>query len=83
MKLQQGQVWRKDLTLIRIVALERLSVTYKFLGGRESAPTTTHLKMTKKAFCRLIKDAVLLAPNAPAVIDASFSTTPPEAPAAG
>ena len=60
MKLQQGRIWKQGEQYIRIVRLERLAVEYKIakeLGSRDG----THHHATKKEFCRLIKDAVLLA----------------------
>jgi hypothetical protein len=59
MKLQQGQVWRLDQHFIRIVALERLAVDYKLQTDLTSRDGE-HVRSTKKAFCRLIKNAVLL-----------------------
>lgn len=59
MKLQQGQVWLKDGTYIRIVHLERLAVGYKELPDL-AALDGRHLQVTKKTFCRLIKGAELL-----------------------
>jgi hypothetical protein len=75
MKLQQNQVWKVDKTLLRITVLERLSVTYKFIGGEE-VPTHKHLKMTKKAFCRFIKDATLVGTKLP---EAAETLQPPPA----
>ncbi|MBX7208174.1 MAG: hypothetical protein K1X78_07685 [Verrucomicrobiaceae bacterium] len=59
MKLRQGQIWKKDEQLIRIVHLERLSVDYKLIKDMETREGT-HLTATKKEFCRLIKGAELL-----------------------
>lgn len=59
MKLQQGQVWKLDQHFIRIVALERLAVDYKLQTDLTSRDGE-HVRSTKKAFCRLIKNAVLL-----------------------
>ncbi|WPJ96443.1 hypothetical protein SH580_01845 [Coraliomargarita algicola] len=68
MKLAQGQIWKTspevhshagDAVYLRIVELERLSVTYKEM----LAPNTkdgTHKETSKKIFCRLIKNAELL-----------------------
>ncbi|HEX7862859.1 MAG TPA: hypothetical protein VF773_21180 [Verrucomicrobiae bacterium] len=59
MKLQQGQVWKAGDEYLRIVELHRLEVKYKAikdLATREG----THHHVTKKQFCRLIKDASLL-----------------------
>ncbi|MEN9361849.1 MAG: hypothetical protein RL095_3384 [Verrucomicrobiota bacterium] len=60
-KLQQGQVWQKGKSYLRIVHLERLAVDYKELADLSSADGSHH-SATKKEFCRLIKDATLLAP---------------------
>ncbi len=59
LKLQQGQVWKKEGEYFRIVELERLEVKYKAmttLAEREG----THHHVTKKEFCRLIKGATLM-----------------------
>ncbi len=60
MKLQQGQVWKKDDQYYRIVQLERLSVEYKAMKDIFSKHGH-HCKTTKKVFCRLIKGGTLLA----------------------
>ena len=59
MKLKQGQIWKTETAYVRIVELERLSVDFKMM---EDAFTKdgTHKQMTKKEFCRLIKDATLV-----------------------
>lgn len=60
MKLCQGQVWKQGQEYIRIVRLERLEVEYKSmvsLAGKEG----THHVTSKKDFCRLLKQARLLA----------------------
>lgn len=59
MKLKQSQVWKKDDCYFRIVRLERLSVDYKEMPGPNSRQGTHH-HVTKKEFCRMIKDAALL-----------------------
>lgn len=59
MKLQQGQVWKQGEDYIRIVHLERLEVEYKVvknLALREG----THHHVSKKDFCKLIKNATVL-----------------------
>jgi hypothetical protein len=61
MKLQQGQVWKKDAEYLRIVSLQRLAVEYKSMLDPKSKDGTHH-HATKKEFCRLLKNAVLLAP---------------------
>lgn len=59
LKLQQGQMWKKDGQLLRIVHLERLSVGYKEVKNVETKEGEHHT-VTKKEFCRLIKGAELL-----------------------
>ena len=59
MKLAQNQVYRKGDEYIRIVELDRREVQYKAVTNlltREGA----HHRVSKKEFCRLIKDATLL-----------------------
>ncbi|MEI7733421.1 MAG: hypothetical protein WCO56_27870 [Verrucomicrobiota bacterium] len=64
MKLQQSQIWKTQNDFIRIVRVERLVVEYKsarnlkFKGG-------THHHTSKKQFCRLIKEAILISPISP------------------
>ncbi len=61
-KLAQNQVWKREGEYLRIVHLERLAVRYKsmtvLVGGHGP-----HHEVTKKEFCRLIKDATLLSPG--------------------
>lgn len=64
MKLQQGQVWQKGDHFIRLVVLERKSVTFKLLRDLFSTEGP-HTEVSKKEFCRLIKTATLLPPPAP------------------
>ncbi|HEY1173564.1 MAG TPA: hypothetical protein VGH19_19525 [Verrucomicrobiae bacterium] len=59
LKLKQSQVWKLGNSYLRIVKLERLSVEYKDMPSPKTH-LGTHHKLTKKEFCRLIKDAVLL-----------------------
>ena len=59
MKLQQGQIWKKGDEFFRIVECERLSVKYKVLEHPFSKEGEMH-QVTKKEFCRLLKDAKLL-----------------------
>jgi hypothetical protein len=59
MKLQQDQVWKSGDTYYRIVRLERLAVEYKALKNIHLRDGKHH-HVTKKEFCRLIKDATLL-----------------------
>jgi hypothetical protein len=62
MKLQQGQVWKLEQEYLRIVHLERLEVKYKALKDLGSSEGTHH-HVTKKEFCRLIKNGALLSPD--------------------
>lgn len=59
MKLQQSQVWKKDDIYFRIVRVERLAVDFKEMPSPNSTKGT-HCHLTKKEFCRMIKDATLL-----------------------
>jgi hypothetical protein len=61
MKLCQGQLWKQGKEYIRIVRLERLEVEYKFLASPASKEGARHVT-SKKDFCRLLKQARLLAP---------------------
>ena len=62
MRLQQNQIWKQGDEYIRIVELERLSVVYKAMKD-PSTKEGKHHQVTKKAFCRLLKDAVLVVPG--------------------
>lgn len=59
MKLQQGQVWKVGEEYVRVVELDRLEVKYKVMRDLETKEGTHH-HVTKKEFCRLIKEAALL-----------------------
>ena len=59
MKLQQGQIWKVGETYLRIVHLERLEVKYKEMKDLASREGTHH-HVTKKQFCREIKNGVLI-----------------------
>lgn len=68
MKLQQGQIWFTDPNThghedhglyLRIVELERLSVTYKEMEDLKSGDGR-HKTAAKKAFCRMLKNAELI-----------------------
>ena len=59
MKLQQGQIWQLGTQYYRITHLERLDVQYKLITDMVTRKGTHH-HVTKKDFCRLIKNAVLL-----------------------
>ncbi len=60
MKLQQNQLYKQGEEYIRIVELERKTVSYKLMQDPISGEGLTHL-VTKKEFCRFIKEAELLA----------------------
>ncbi|QBG46941.1 hypothetical protein EGM51_05865 [Verrucomicrobia bacterium S94] len=62
MKLVQGQIWEKDGEYIRLVERERLTVKYKVMADPVSGEGTMH-DVSKKEFCRLIKEAELLKPG--------------------
>jgi len=62
MKLEQGQIWQRGEDYYRIVEWARLSIEYKVMKDPVSKQGTLH-KATKKEFCRLLKDAVLLKPE--------------------
>lgn len=59
MKLAQNQVWRCGDEYLRIVQLERLEVRYKSIRNLLSGEGEHH-HVSKKEFCRVIKDATLL-----------------------
>ncbi|MEP6809472.1 MAG: hypothetical protein ABI992_04460 [Chthoniobacterales bacterium] len=61
MKLKQNQVWHCGDEYLRIVQVERLEVRYKAMTNL-LAGTGVHHHVSKKEFCRLIKDAILLTP---------------------
>jgi hypothetical protein len=69
-KLKQSQVWKLGDAYLRVVRVERLAVDYKKQRAANSSKGTHH-HVTKKEFCRLIKDATL-------VDDEETSPTPPE-----
>jgi len=59
MKLQQGQLWKKNGEFFRIVECERLSIKYKIMEN-PFAKEGELREVSKKNFCRLIKEAKLL-----------------------
>ena len=63
MRLEQGQIWRKGDDHYRIVTWARMSIEYKHLKEPASREGTLHT-VTKKEFCRLLKGAELLQPEA-------------------
>jgi hypothetical protein len=64
MKLQQGQVWQCGEEFVRIVQLERLEVGYKSATNSKFTDGK-HQHTSKKDFCRLLKNATLIAPLPP------------------
>lgn len=63
-KLRQGQIWQQGEEYLRIVRLERLEVEYKSTIAL-AAKKGTHHRVSKKEFCRLLKNAALLPPAEP------------------
>ena len=61
MKLQQGQVWKQGDQYLRIVYLRRLEVEYKTVQDLATREGVRH-HISKKEFCRLLKNANLLTP---------------------
>jgi hypothetical protein len=61
MKLQQGQVWKQGDQYLRIVYLGRLEVEYKAVPDLATREGIRH-HVSKKEFCRLLKNASLLTP---------------------
>jgi len=59
LKLRQGQIWNLGDQFIRIVHLERLEVQYKTFKNLGN-PKGEHHHTSKKEFCRLLKDAILM-----------------------
>ena len=59
MKLAQNQVYRKGGEYLRIVELDRREVQYKAVTNLLTREGTHH-RVSKKEFCRLIKEATLL-----------------------
>jgi hypothetical protein len=61
MKLQQGQIWKKEGQFLRIIRLERLEVEYKSTASLNTKKGIVVL-VSKKQFCRMLKDATLVPP---------------------
>lgn len=68
LKLAQSQIWKLGNSYLRIVKLERLAVEYKDMPSPKT-PLGTHHKLTKKEFCRLIKDATLVTEAGVSVVE--------------
>ncbi|MEP6663752.1 MAG: hypothetical protein ABJC04_08820 [Verrucomicrobiota bacterium] len=62
MKLCQAQTWKMGESYLRITRLERLAVEYKTMSDLVSRQGTSQ-RVSKKEFCRLIKNAILLNPK--------------------
>ncbi len=58
-RLQQGQVWHQGDLYLRIVRLERLEVEFKQMTDIITRDGTHHT-VSKKEFCRIIKNATLI-----------------------
>lgn len=59
MRLRQNQIWLKGGEYFRIVQLDRTEVQFKTLSDPLSG-RGPHTTVTKKEFCRLLKDAELI-----------------------
>jgi hypothetical protein len=59
LRLRQGQVWKDGNEFLRIVRLDRLEVGYKALKSLQTSEGTHHC-VSKKAFCRRLKSAILI-----------------------
>ena len=64
--MEQGQIWKKGDQYLRIVEWARLSIEYKRMQDPLTKEGTLH-KVTKKEFCRLLKDAELVVLEKPVV----------------
>lgn len=62
MKLEQGQVWKQGADYLRIVDWSRMEIVYKTMKDLSTRVGTQH-RVTKKEFCRMLKDAKLLTPE--------------------
>jgi hypothetical protein len=58
-KLLQGQIWNQGDLYIQVLHLERLEVKYKSFQNLATR-YGTHQTCSKKEFCRLLKNAVLM-----------------------
>ena len=59
MRLDEGQVWKLDEGFVLIVVWERLAIEYQELATVEATEGVIH-RVTKKEFCRLIKNAEMV-----------------------
>lgn len=62
MRLQQGQIWKKEENYYRIVQWARHAIEYKHMTDLETREGDFH-EVTKKEFCRLLKGAELMEPE--------------------
>lgn len=81
LKLAQSQIWKLGNSYLRIVKLERLSVEYKDMPSPKT-PLGTHHKLTKKEFCRLVKNATLVTEAGVSVVEPSQQMPVPTLPMA-
>lgn len=58
-KLAQNQLWKLGDRYFRIVIWKRLSIRYKEMASPDAEEGKIH-DVTKKEFCRLIKEAELV-----------------------
>ena len=59
MRLNEGQVWKLEEGFVLIVVWERLAIEYQELASAEATEGEIH-RVTKKEFCRLIKNAAMV-----------------------
>jgi len=62
MKLQQGQIWQLEDRFLRIIKWARMSIEYKAMKDPFAKEGTVH-QVSKKEFCRLVKEAKLMTPD--------------------
>lgn len=58
MKLQQGQIWKKESNYYRITEWSRMTIQYKHTRNLHCKEGEV-VEVSKKEFCRLIKGATL------------------------
>ena len=62
MKLAQGQIWKVGDVYYRIVKWSRPAIDYKAMTDLTTKEGTSH-HVSKKEFCRLIKNGELIDPS--------------------
>tara|TARA_B100000927_G_C16331586_1_gene415542 strand:- start:421 stop:618 length:198 start_codon:yes stop_codon:yes gene_type:complete len=62
MKLQQGQIWQKGNNYYRITEWSRMIIQYKHTQRLDRKEGEV-VEVSKKEFCRLLKDATLVDPS--------------------